>query len=155
MLTKDWRALCDYHRLSHPTPCCPAYPSAPLPPTHTDTHSSQRTWVLIWQKGCPSFIFISGDTRNLEFRTRCCRAHLFEVAIFPLFPIHHVVENRDHDVSDLGLRHQGDAEEGAHHSWDEVGLVVTWIYTDQHRLGHTALADLIKKTKCTRAVWRT
>lgn len=35
MLTKGWRALCDYHRLSHPTPCCPAYPSAQLPPTHT------------------------------------------------------------------------------------------------------------------------
>lgn len=35
MLTKGWRALCDYHRLSHLTPCCPAYPSALLPPTHT------------------------------------------------------------------------------------------------------------------------
>lgn len=54
------------------------------------------------------------------------------------------MENRDHDISDLGLRHQGDAEEGTHHPWDEVGLVVAWIYTDQHRLGHTVLADLIK-----------
>lgn len=39
MLTKGWRALCDYHRLSHLTPCCPAYPSALPPPTHTHTNT--------------------------------------------------------------------------------------------------------------------
>lgn len=52
------------------------------------------------------------------------RIDLFEVAVFPLLPVHHVMENWDHDVSDLGLRHQGDAQEGTHHSRDEVRLVV-------------------------------
>lgn len=51
--------------------------------------------------------------------------HLLEVSIFPLLPVHHVVKNWDHNVSNLGLRHQGDTEEGTHHSRDEVGLVVT------------------------------
>lgn len=50
---------------------------------------------------------------------------LFEVAVFPLLPVHHVMENWDHNVADLGLRHQGDTQEGTHHSRDEVRLVVT------------------------------
>lgn len=45
MLTTGWRALCDCHRLSHPTPCCPAYPSALPPPTQAQTHSAKRCYV--------------------------------------------------------------------------------------------------------------
>lgn len=56
MLTKGWRALCDYHRLSRLTPCCPAYPSALLPPTHThrQTHSAKK-WAMLQDvtKSCP------------------------------------------------------------------------------------------------------
>lgn len=37
------------------------------------------------------------------------------------------MENWDHNISNLSLRHQGDTKEGTHHSWDEVGLVVSWI----------------------------
>lgn len=59
------------------------------------------------------------------------RVDLFEVAVFPLLPVHHVMENRDHDVSDLGLGHQGDAQEGTHHSGDEVRLVVALSQTDR------------------------
>lgn len=35
MLTGGWTALCGYRHLSHLTPCCPAYPSAPPPPLKT------------------------------------------------------------------------------------------------------------------------
>jgi hypothetical protein len=36
------------------------------------------------------------------------------------------VEDRDHDVPDLPLRHQGHTQEGTYHTWDEVDLVLTW-----------------------------
>lgn len=72
---------------------------------------------------------VSSDTKKkAQPKNTPALAHekdLFEVAVFPLLPVHHVVENRDHDVPDLGLRHQGDAQEGTHHSGDEVRLVVT------------------------------
>lgn len=68
------------------------------------------------------------ENYGLKVFMRSCHSHLFEVAIFPLLPIHHVMENWDHDISNLSLRHQCDAKEGTHHSWDEVGLVVTWLH---------------------------
>ena len=49
---------------------------------------------------------------------------LLEVAVLPLLPVHHVVEDGDHDVPDLRMRHQRHSQEGPHHSWDEVGLVL-------------------------------
>ena len=51
---------------------------------------------------------------------------LFEVPVLPLLPVHHVVEDRDHDVPDLPLRHQGHTQEGTYHTWDEVDLVLAW-----------------------------
>lgn len=69
----------------------------------------------------------SQKTHTRARRQRCTsnKKDLFEVAVFPLLPVHHVVENWDHDVPDLSLRHQGDTQEGTHHPGDEVRLVVT------------------------------
>lgn len=85
---------------------------------HLRTHADKKVWVP--NVSVLFFIF-------LFYITAQCHNHLLEVSIFPLLPIHHVVENWDHNISNLGLRHQRDAEERAHHSRDEVGLVVSWI----------------------------
>ncbi len=67
MLTKGWRALCDYHRLSHLTPCCPAYPSALLPPTHTQTHIQPKDVGMLCDKKLP--IFICRGTQTVVHHT--------------------------------------------------------------------------------------
>lgn len=51
-------------------------------------------------------------------------AYLLEVATPPLLPVHHVVEDGDHDVPQVGLWNQGHLQEGANQSWDEVKLVL-------------------------------
>ena len=53
-------------------------------------------------------------------------ADLFEVAVLPLFPVHHIVEDWNHDIPHLSLRYQRDSEEGSHHPRYEVGLVLPW-----------------------------
>lgn len=55
---------------------------------------------------------------------KAAAAHLFEVAAAPLLPVHHVVEDGDHDVPQVGLRHQSHLQEGADHRRDEVQLVL-------------------------------
>lgn len=50
-------------------------------------------------------------------------AHLLEVAAAPLLPVHHVVEDGDHDVAQVRLRDQGHLQEGADQGGDEVQLV--------------------------------
>lgn len=71
--------------------------------------------------------FILVEVRVSEINTFChLVSDLFEVAILALFPVHHVVEDGDHDVPDLTLRHQGHAQEGSNHSWDKVDLIFTW-----------------------------
>lgn len=53
------------------------------------------------------------------------RTNLFEIPVLPLFPVHHVMEDRDHDVPHLHLRNQSHAQERSDHSRDEVDLVFT------------------------------
>lgn len=90
--------------------------------TYTNTHSAKRCGYAMRLNAAHRHL---SDNHKLKW---WCRSDLFEVAIFPLLPIHHVMENWDHNISNLRLRHQGDAKEGTHHSWDEVGLVVTWLH---------------------------
>lgn len=70
---------------------------------------------------------------------------LFEIAIFPLLPVHHVMKNRDHDIPNFSLRHQSDAKKWTHHSWDEVGLVVSCIV--QIHTNKMPLQNFIKTQK--------
>lgn len=51
--------------------------------------------------------------------------HLFEVAILSLLPVHHVVEDRDHDISDFWLWNKCNTEKGANHSRNKVNLMFT------------------------------
>lgn len=90
--------------------------------THTDKDSAKRCGYVV-TKSCPT---TAASTQSADHSIRTSY-DLLEVAVFPLLPVHHVVENWDHNISDLSLRHQGDAKERTHHSWDEVGLVVSWI----------------------------
>ena len=53
--------------------------------------------------------------------------YLFEVAAAPLLPVHHVVEDRDHDVAQVWLRDQGHLQEGADQGRDEMELVFSCI----------------------------
>ena len=58
---------------------------------------------------------------------------LFEVAILALFPVHHVMEDGDHNVPHFLLRYQRHSQEGANHPWDEVDLILTFrTHTTQH-----------------------
>lgn len=51
-------------------------------------------------------------------------SYLFEVSVLALLPVHHVVEDGDHDVPHLHLRDQRHSQERADHSGDEVDLVL-------------------------------
>lgn len=51
--------------------------------------------------------------------------YLFEVPVLALLPVHHVVENRDHDVSHLHLRDQRHSQERTNHPGNEVDLILT------------------------------
>ncbi len=55
----------------------------------------------------------------------CVFAYLFEVAVLALLPVHHVVEDGDHDVPDLHLRNQRHSQEWADHPGDEVDLILS------------------------------
>lgn len=52
--------------------------------------------------------------------------YLFEVSAPPLLPVHHVMEDGNHDIPDLALRHERHSQERTHHSRDKVGLILTW-----------------------------
>ena len=52
--------------------------------------------------------------------------YLFEVSAPPLLPVHHVMEDRDHDVPQVRLGNQGHLQERTYHRRDEVQLVLTW-----------------------------
>lgn len=56
---------------------------------------------------------------------------LFEVAILSLFPVHHIVEDGDHYISDFILRYKRHAQKWANHSWYEVDLILTCSQTKQ------------------------
>lgn len=101
--------------LSSPFPSDTMLSSLSISSASTYTHKHIRTFSHRYLLSTFIKVFIPS-----------CHSHLFEVAIFPLLPIHHVMENWDHDISNLSLRHQCDTKEGTHHSWDKVGLVVTW-----------------------------
>lgn len=51
--------------------------------------------------------------------------HLFEVAILSLFPVHHVMEDGDHDIPDLWLWNKCNTKKGANHSRNKVNLMLT------------------------------
>lgn len=51
--------------------------------------------------------------------------NLFEVSVLALLPVHHVVEDRDHDVPNLHLRDERHSQERADHAGDEVDLILT------------------------------
>lgn len=64
----------------------------------------------------------------------CLCVYLFEVSILALLPVHHVVEDGNHDVPDLHLRDQCHSQKRANHSGDEVDLVLT--YGGEHVSSH-------------------
>lgn len=50
--------------------------------------------------------------------------YLFEISTASLLPIHHVMEDGDHDIPQIRLRHQRHLQEWTNHCWDEVQLVL-------------------------------
>lgn len=52
--------------------------------------------------------------------------YLFEIATASLLPVHHVMEDGDHDIPQIGLRHQRHLQERTNHRWDKVQLVLPW-----------------------------
>lgn len=56
----------------------------------------------------------------------CMFVYLFEVSILALLPVHHVVEDWDHDVSYFHLRDQRDSQERTDHTGDEMDLILTY-----------------------------
>lgn len=52
-------------------------------------------------------------------------SHLFEVAVFPLLPVHHVVKDGNHDIPHFRLWDQCHTQEWANHSRNEVDLMFT------------------------------
>lgn len=52
--------------------------------------------------------------------------YLFKVATASLFPVHHIVKDGDHHVSQIRLRNQCHLEKRADHSRDEVKLVFSF-----------------------------
>lgn len=53
------------------------------------------------------------------------RLHLFEVAILSLLPVHHVMEDWDHDIPDFWLWNKRNTKEGANHSRNKMDLMLT------------------------------
>lgn len=64
------------------------------------------------------------DVRHSACAPDDFRINLFEIAAASLLPVHHVVEDGDHDVPQVGLRHQRHLQEGADHCRNEVQLVL-------------------------------
>lgn len=60
----------------------------------------------------------------MTFRSVNLFVYLFEIATASLLPVHHVMEDRDHDIPQIGLRHQRHLQERTNHSRDEVQLVL-------------------------------
>lgn len=68
------------------------------------------------------------------FQWNSSMQYLLKIATASLLPVHHVVENGDHDISQIRLRHQRHLQERPNHCWDEVQLMFTWRKdTDRHR----------------------
>ena len=55
----------------------------------------------------------------------CVCVYLIEVPILALLPVHHVVEDRDHDVSYFHLRNQRHSQEWTDHPGNEMNLILT------------------------------
>lgn len=64
---------------------------------------------------------------------------LFEVAVLSLFPVHHIVEDGDHYISDFILRYERHTQKRADHSWYEVDLILTCSQTKQTDNRHYSL----------------
>ena len=51
--------------------------------------------------------------------------YLFKIATPPLLPVHHIVENRNHDIAEIWLGYQGYFQEGADQGRDEMEFVLS------------------------------
>ena len=51
--------------------------------------------------------------------------YLFKIAAPPLLPVHHIVENRNHDIAEIWLGYQGYFQEGANQGRNEMKLVLS------------------------------
>ena len=68
--------------------------------------------------------------------------YLFEIATASLLPVHHVVEDGDHDIPQIGLRHQRHLQERTNHRRDEVQLVLPWRRDRGRHRGHALTLSL-------------
>lgn len=66
-----------------------------------------------------------------------------KVAVLPLLPVHHVMEDGDHDIPNFALRHQRHSQEWTHHSRDKVGLILTWSTQRGHNTDVINTHDII------------
>ena len=64
-------------------------------------------------------------TRKRTLQMLGKQPHLFEVAILSLLPVHHVMEDGDHDIPDFWLWNKCNTKKGANHSRNKVNLMLT------------------------------
>lgn len=72
----------------------------------------------------PCFQLDTADRESKERELGKC-PHLFEVAILSLLPVHHVMEDWDHDIPDFWLWNKCNTQKGANHSRNKVNFVLT------------------------------
>ena len=58
-------------------------------------------------------------------RSESTSTYLFKIAAPPLLPVHHIVENRNHDIAEIWLGYQGYFQEGANQGRNEMKLVLS------------------------------
>lgn len=82
------------------------------------------TGTLAWPSGSPSR---AARVHPREEYPEHCQgvSYLFEVAIFPLLPVHHVMKDGNHDIPHFRLWDQCHTQKRTDHSRDEVDLMFT------------------------------
>lgn len=83
------------------------------------------TGTIAWPSASPAWT--QGVHSRGEHPEHCqVSSYLFEVAIFPLLPVHHVMKDGNHDISHFWLWDQCHAQKRTNHSRNKVDLMFTW-----------------------------
>lgn len=133
LLTANRRVPGSSRHLSLQKPNCPACQSARPPPARTHQDTQIKTGFL---RGLTRLIRVVSELAIVHRRSCercvppsvcvCVVVYLFEVSILALLPVHHVMEDGNHDVSDLHLRDQRHSQERTDHPGDEMDLILTY-----------------------------
>lgn len=84
-----------------------------------------QKWINRYKLLAPRWVLQTDGTRKRLLQMLGKRLHLFEVAVLSLLPVHHVMEDWDHDIPDFWLRNKCNTKKGANHSRNKVNLMLT------------------------------